>query len=135
MRAERAIKALLDADSAVTTVVGSGAAARIYGGAAPQEAAAPLIVFTKQSAEREPVLDQVATRRVDGLIDVLVVARTYSQLKSLGEAVRVALNGKKGTFGGTTVLDIVIEAEGADQFEPQLDEFGQVWTFRVMHTE
>ena len=39
------------------------------------------------------------------------------------------------TFGGTTVLDIVIESEGSDQFEPQLDEFGQVWTYRVMHTE
>jgi len=58
-----------------------------------------------------------------------------SKPKTLSEAVRVALNGKKGTFGGTTVLDIVIESEGSDQFEPQLDEFGQVWTYRVMHTE
>jgi hypothetical protein len=135
MRAERAVKALLDAAAGVTAIVGSGAAARIYGGAAPQETSAPLVIYSKQSGEREPVLDQVAERRVDSLIDVLVVATTYAQLKTLGEAVRLALNGKKGTFGGTAVLDIVIENESADQFEPQLDEFGQVWTFRVMHTE
>ena len=55
MRAERAVKALLDGASGVTAIVGAGGAARIYGAAAPQEAAAPLIVYSLQSAEREPV--------------------------------------------------------------------------------
>lgn len=135
MRAERAVKALLDGAAGVTTLVGSGSNARIYGGAAPQEAAAPLLVYSLQSAEREPVLDQVATRRVEALVDVLCIARTYPQLKQLAEQVRLALNGAKGVIAGTTVLDIVIDGEGPDQYERELDEFGKVWTFRVLHVE
>jgi hypothetical protein len=135
MRAERAVKALLDAAAGVTALVGAGSNARIYGGAAPQEAAAPLIVYSLQAAEREPVMDPVAERIVQSLIDVLCVDRTYGALKHLAEQVRLALNGARGTHGGTNVLGIVIEAEGPDQYEPQLDEFAKVWTFRVMHTE
>jgi hypothetical protein len=135
MRAERAVKALLDGASGVTAIVGAGGAARIYGAAAPQEAAAPLIVYSLQGAEREPVLAPTAERVVQSLIDVLCVAPTYPALKALAEEVRLALNGASGTQGGTSVLGIVIESEGPDQYEPQLDEFGKTWTFRVMHTE
>lgn len=134
MRAERAVKALLDGAAGVTSLVG-GASPRIYGGAAPQEAAAPLLIYSKSGASREPVLRPTESRVVDALIDVLCVARTYGALKDLGEQVRLALNGASGTIATTVVLGITIEAEGPDQYEPQLDEFAQLWTFRVSHTE
>lgn len=135
MRAERAITALLGASPGIAAHVGAGAAARIYGAAAPAETAAPLLIYSLQTAEREPVLDPVSERMVHSLVEVLCVAPTYGALKELAEQVRLALNGARGMHGGTEVFGITIDAEGGDQYEAQLDEYAKTWTFRVYHTE
>lgn len=130
MRAEKAVSSLLNADAGVAAIVGT----KIYGGAAPDETAAPLLIYRKQSADR-PEQNDIDPQLVEALIDVLCVAPTYPQLKELGEAVRLALVAQRGTINGVDLLYIHLEEEGGDDYEPQLREHAQVWTFRVQHTE
>lgn len=131
MRAEKVVAALLNGDAGIAAIVGT----RIYGAVAPEEDPAPLLIYSKaDGTERLPDLDTAETT-VRARVDVLVVATTYVQLKELAEAVRVALEGQSGSVAGVALLDIEIDAEGGDQYEPNLREFAQVWTFRVVHTE
>lgn len=130
MKAEKALAALLDAAAGVTALVGT----KIYGCAAPDEAAAPLVIYAKQSAEREPYLD-AGTNIVRARVAVLCVAATYPSLKALGEAVRVALNNQAGTFGGVLVEDLALSEEGPDEYEPGLKEFAQQFVYTVTHAE
>lgn len=131
MRAEKAVASLLNADAGVAALVGT----KIYGGAAPDETAAPLLVYRKQSAERVEQADPAPLQIVEALIDVLCIASTYPQLKDVGEAVRLALIGQRGTVNGVDLLYISLDQEGGDDYEPTLREHAQVWTFRVQHTE
>ena len=132
MRAEKAIASLLNSSAGVTALVG----ARIYGGAAQEEAPTPLLIYRKLSAVRVDQADlDVSPQLVEAMIEVLCVAATYPQLKDLGEAVRLALLGERGTVNGVDLLYVSVEEEGADEYEPQLREFAQAWTFRVQHTE
>jgi hypothetical protein len=132
MRAEKAVSALLAADAGVAAIVAS----RIFGAFAPDDTAAPLLVYRKLSASREPQVELAAPPQlVEALVEVLCVAPSYPVLKSLGEAVRVALVGQRGTVNGVDLLGIAIEEEGADEYEPQLREYAQAWTYRVQHTE
>lgn len=135
MRAERVITALLQSAAGVTALVGSGAAARIYGNIAPQEAALPLVVYSKRDAVREPATDITGSRIVRARVDVMIVARTYAEVKALGEQCRLAIVGTRADIAGVTVLAREVEEEGADEYEPQLDEHAQTWTFRVHHME
>jgi hypothetical protein len=131
MRAEKAVSALLNADAGVAAIV----ATRIYGGTAAEETPAPLLIYRKLSAEREDQADHQPLQLVHSMIEVLCVAASYPQLKDLAEAVRLALVGRRGTVNGVDLLYVSIEEEGPDEYEPQLREFAQSWTFRVQHTE
>jgi hypothetical protein len=131
MRAEKAAAALLNAAPGVTALV----ADRIYGGAAQEESPAPLLIYRKLSADRPAQEDPAPLQLVEAQIEVLCVARTYPELKALGEAVRVALVGARGTVNGVDLLYVSVSEEGADEYEPQLREFAQTWTFLVQHTE
>jgi hypothetical protein len=131
MRAEKAVAALLNAAPGVSAIVG----AKIYGAAAPDETPAPLLVYRKVSAERPDQLQPSPIQLVEAQVEVLCVASTYPELKALGEAVRLALVGQAGIVNGVELQYISIEEEGADEYEPQLREFAQPWTFRVQHTE
>lgn len=137
MRAEKIVKALLDASAAVAAIVGT----RIYGGVAPEEEPAPLVVFRKAGAQRPQSEDgglldpEVEGQIVSAAVDVLCIAGEYPQLKALGEAVRQALAYEHGTVAGETLLGIEIADEGGDQYDPELREHGQVWSFEVRHTE
>lgn len=135
MRAEKIINALLSGDAGVAAIVG----AHVYAGTAPEATKAPLVVYAKQSATREEMMSDgaggVQPVMVDALIDVLCVAQDYAQLKALAEAVRVALVYRRGDVAGQTLLYIAPEAEGADEYDADLREFAQMWTYRIQHTE
>lgn len=130
MRAEKAVAAILDADVGVAAIVGT----KIYGCSAPEDEAAPMVIYAKQGAEREPYLD-AGTYIVRARVVVLCVASTYDVLKSLGEAARIALNGKSGTFGGVEVSEVQLSEEGPDEYEPGLKEFAQSFVYTVIHVE
>jgi len=136
VRAEKVVAALLEASAAVGAIVGTGSARRVYGGMAPQSAQAPLVIYTKAGATRADVLNPSEPRVVTALVSVLCVAKTYPQLKSLAEAVRLALNNRTtSTAIDTGLLEVQIEEENPDQYDGELDEHAQTWTFRVVHTE
>lgn len=130
MRAEKVISYLLNNDSGVTTLVDE----KIWGGAAKKGAKPPLLVYAKQGATRAPDLD--ATQAVvTALIDVLCVARTYPELKELTEAVRIALSYQFGTIAGVEVVETQPSDEGPDEYDVDLEEHSNVFTFVVVHTE
>ena len=134
MRAEKVVRHLLDASSAISAIVGS----RIWGGVAEEQAPAPLLVFRKLSAERGERLDREVECEVEALIEVIVAAISYPQLKSLGELVRITLTYDEAinqTIAGVSVLRINCVSEDEDQHNPERREFFQAWTFLVHHTE
>jgi hypothetical protein len=130
MKAEKALAAILDADAGVTALVGT----KVYGCTAPEDEAPPMLIYAKQSAEREPYLDE-GTHIVRARLLVLCVALTYTSLKDLGEAVRLALRGKAGTYGGVLVEGTELSEEGPDEYEPGLKEFAQSFVYTVTFAE
>ncbi len=137
MRAEQIVESLLTGAAGVTALVGS----RIYGGVAAQDVAAPLVVYRKVGATRDEGMDpadvqpDADTAFERAQIEVTCVAAEYEALKSLGEAVRLALAYRRGAVAGYELLGIFIESEGPDEFDPNRDEFFQAWVFRVEHSE
>lgn len=132
MRAEKVVSFLLNDSHAVRTIVGN----KIYGGASKQNTTPPLIVYAKQSAERQTPLNHDDDVVVDAIIDVIVVTKTYSELKSLGDAVRIALDYRQNqTIADVNVIETRINDEGPDQIDPDQEEFAQVWSFLIQHTE
>ena len=131
MRAEKVVAALLQAAAPVTAIVGT----KVYGGVAPESTAAPLIVYRKAGAQRVPSVSMGALCEVEASIEVLIVARTYAELKSLGEEVRKALAYQSGAIAGVDVMQINADSEGADDYDSDLREHGQAWTFSVKHSE
>lgn len=131
MRAERAVASLLNASTAIASIVQS----RIFGSVAPDNSASPLLIYRKQSAARVSALQANQLAVVEARIEVLCVARTYEQLKDLAEAVRLALAYQRGTIAGVDVMHISIESEGSDEYEPQLREHSQAWVYTVTHSE
>lgn len=141
MLAEKVVAKLLTTDAGVAALLteAPGAAGRIWGGMAPEAMKAPLVIYRKQGATRERILDGTPQAAiVDASVDLLVIAKTYEDLKALGEACRVALVDKCGpdvAATGVNVQNLEVSAEGEDTFNPDLHEYAQLWTFRVVHTE
>jgi hypothetical protein len=132
MRAEKIVSSLLNASVAVAAIAGT----RIFGGAAPEDATAPLVVYRKAGGTREGLLDPANNGEiVAAAIDVLVIAATYDVMKSLGDAVRLTLVHKRGTVASEWLLGVEVLDEGPDQYDEELREHGQVWTYEVKHTE
>lgn len=132
MRAEKIVAALLTADAGVAALV----ADRIYGGVAPEQAPAPLVIYSKRSAEHDPTLAPDGDGAlVTAAIDVLCIAPTYPLLKALGEAVRQALAWQQGEIAGEQCAGITILGEDGDLYDPDLREHAQVWGFQVAHAE
>lgn len=134
MRAEKVVRHLLGASSVLSGIVGD----RIWGGIADDQAPAPLIVFRKLQAERLERLDRETECEVEAVIEIVVAAPTYSQMKDLGEYVRTALTYDESinqTIAGVSVLGITCLSEGEDGYGPERREHFQDWQYRVHHTE
>lgn len=133
MRAEKVIAALLGAAGDVTSIVGQ----RIYGGVAEEDAPAPLIVYRKAPGTQrdETLLSAGEPVIVTALVEVTYVATSYEQLKTLAEAGRVALINQQGITAGIQVHELLVADEGADEYDHDIKEHGQRWTYRVVHTE
>lgn len=131
MRAEKAVAALLTADAGVAALVGT----KVYGGSVPQNTVAPLVVFLH--GEGSPVDAQRANQVMpwSAQIEVLCVAATYTAMKALAEAVRLALAFQSGDIAGVQVLAITCANKGRDQYDPELQEHAQVLTFNVLYQE
>jgi hypothetical protein len=131
MRAEKVVSALLGADAGVAALVGT----KIYGGAAPQGAAAPLVVYAHLESAPAATLRAYQPATVRSSIDVLCVAKTYQSLKDLAEAVRLALSFKAGAIAGVQVASVVWASRGRDEFDFELGEYAQLLSFEVVFSE
>ncbi len=131
MKAEKVISYLLNNAVAVTTIVGT----RIWGGGAPKGALEPLVVYAKQGADRSPYLNPTDGITVTARVDVLLVAKTYPQLKSLAEAVRISIPYNSGMIAGVEVIETIEPEEGADEYDADFEVYAQLWAFTVVHME
>lgn len=116
-----AIKARLEAVSAVTDLVGSGAAARIYPIRLPQTPTLEAVTYQVVSAPPRPMAMGDDVQRAQKRVQVSSWGNTYAEAMALREAVRDALQRWTGTAGGVVVHHIGVENE-FDVFE---DDVGQ----------
>lgn len=113
MSVEKAIKALLDAD----TGVGDECGDRIYPSLLPEDETLPAISYFRVSTVRDPKMG-ADSLVVQARIQVDCHASSYSAAKDLRDAVRTAVQRYSGTVGGVTIQQIFIEGE-RDDFEPK----------------
>lgn len=131
MRAEKVVASLLNGAGAVTSIVGT----KVYAVIGSQPDDAPFVVYWKDSAQRDGVIAYGGPVIVRAIVSVQCVAVDYATLKSLGEAVRLALSGQFGVIASVQVNEIQVAGEGPDLFDPEAQLFGQLWQFSVTHQE
>lgn len=132
MRAETALNAVLNAAAGVTALVGSGAAARIYPGELPLGTALPALCLEHVSGGELTTIDAASNYGlVQSRMQVTAIAKTYPEVKTVLEQVRLACNYQRGTFGGVNVVSIVRELIGPDLRDPALGLYSQSLDFMV----
>ena len=100
MQAGKAIYNILAA-SAVNSSVGG----RIYPQIGPQNAAAPFIVYVLDSTDPSDTKSGVSTLDT-AIYDVIVVSSSYSEMATISDQVRAALDRYAGTVSGVEVQSI-----------------------------
>ena len=138
MRAEKVIYALLTGNAGVTALVGGALpSARIYAGRLPQNTTMPAIAYeTISGTELTPINAFAAGYQVMRTrMQVTVLAKLYSDVKAVLEAVRLACLYKSGVIAGVTVLSVTRDSVGADLRDDQTGLYMQSIDFMVMHYE
>lgn len=137
MKAEKVIHYRLSNYAGVTAIIGSNPA-RVYPMVVPQTPTVPCISYQLISSDRvEGVYTDPGI--VNARIQVTCWAKSYTDVKSLAEQVRLALE-RYGSWpsglavDGVTVYDIKIGSE-ADTFEPGLELYAQATDYTVTHGE
>ena len=129
MTVEAAIYSILTGDATVSSLVGT----RIYPVMAPQDAVLPGIVYKRISTDRLSALSaDIGVAEARFQFDCY--AATFDQAKIVSEAVRGALQRYKGTAGGTTIRDTVMEDED-DDFIDSTDEHRSRLDITIVYEE
>lgn len=103
---EEALRAILTANAGVTAIVST----RVYPVVIPQAATLPAVAYQRISATREHNLGGPGgLTRVR--FQLTMAAATYAAMKALANAVRVALDGYRGTVSGVFVQAALSEGE------------------------
>ena len=96
----KAIYARLSEDSGVAALVGT----RVYPfEQPPQNRVYPLITYKIGGDEDDIQTYDGASQLTDDSVDVACIAESYSAAAELNEAIKAALNGQLGTWGGIVV--------------------------------
>lgn len=93
-------------ETAITTLVNT----RIFPDAAPQSATLPMIIFSKQSTDREITLKRavgICTARIQ--LDVFGSTRTVCE--NIIEAIRLRTDGFQGNWGTTYIFICKFDSE------------------------
>ena len=136
MRAEKAIKYLLNNAAGVTALVGSGTAARIYPGQLPQAAVLPGLVVEHISGVELTTIDaNSAFGLMQARIQVTAVGKTYPEVKTLLEQVRLACNYQRGVFNGVRIVSIIRDSVGPDLRDDDVQLYTQSIDFQVTYQE
>lgn len=132
MRAEKVVRNLLTANATVTAAVSS----RIYPVTLPEGTALPAIVLDHVSTVEQPTIDANAPfGLVESRISVTVIANDYVTLKTLSDACRVALNFKRGSIAGVSVVSVRRALVGPEYKDDELKSYAQPQDYMVLHFE
>lgn len=131
----QALTAILEAATGVTTLVGSGASARIYPGRVPQNPERPYIVHWKISHPRTHAFGEDKALSF-ARHQVRFVGTTLSSVEALSLAAKTQLSRYSGTATGVTVQDIFLDDESdAPEFDPELSEYFIDQDYIIWHEE
>ena len=133
MKAEKAVLNLLLADAGVAALVN----ARIYMGITEEGTDYPCVTIERISGQRV-VRSQMAASDpgiVDARLQVTAWGSSYESVKTVADAVRIALERYAGAIAGVTVWDIVPETDGPDLYDNDLKLYGAPADYTVTHPE
>lgn len=105
----------LKANVGVTTALGSGGADKIYASAPPQNPTYPFIVYTLVTEPREYCLTTETAQNSTVQIDCW--GKTYDQSNIVADAVQVALDFYRGSFGGIVTALSTLRRSRQDLYE------------------
>ena len=132
MRAEQVIKTLLMADSGIAALV----AARIYPSRMPQNTLMPAMAYEYISGnELNPISATAGQQIIQSRMQINCLAKTYAEVKSAQEAVRLACLYKSGLIAGVRVLSITRAGIGGDGHDDALALYMQSVDYIVTHYE
>lgn len=106
---ETDLQAYLIANTAVKALVVS----RVYPLVLPQDSEIPALTYQRISGPRVRSL-KGPSNLAHPRIMIKCYGRTYLSAKTVAAAVRVALDGYRGTMGSTVVGDVILDGEDED---------------------
>lgn len=130
MIAEAITFALLSAAAPVVAIVGG----RIYPTVVPQGQPTPAVVYEVVSAVYQGAIDAYApTHLTRSRVQVSLVGPDFDQLRTLRDAVVLAMRFARGAIGGTTVHSVLPGPEGLVTFDEALDLWYRPIDFLLTH--
>jgi len=125
---EAAIRSILIADDTVKALT-----TRVYPVALPQSPQYPLILYTKITGMRDHHL-QGPSGHAHPRFQIEAWAKTYTEAKTLADAIREALDGYSGTAAGTKIGSCLIESE-QDIYESEIEVYRVTSDWFIWHEE
>lgn len=134
MKVEAVINSLLTADATLVGLVGTN----IYPVVAPEQAVdrSAYIVYSTVSNVQQRTMDAAAAFKLyKARIQVTCASKDYPSLKTITQAVRNAVNAKRGTIAGTLVVVAQLANEGPDDFDSGSRMYVQPIDFFITYHE
>lgn len=132
MRAEKVVYTLLSGTAPVTALID----AKVYPGRIPQNTVMPAVSYELVSGiEIAPINAQAGGVLLRSRVQVTVLAKTYSEVKAIHEAIRGALLFKSGLIAGVHVIGITRELIGPDERDDELGLYMQGIDYLLTHDE
>ena len=130
MSAPRVIYHLLNDHAPLTSVVNN----RIYFGVIPQSASLPAITYSLIS-ENEDTAVGLTTLKLRSRVQVTIASKSYAEVITVRQLVKIACNNKQGLFNGVQVDSVIADGVGADFRDDDLRIYYTTIDFRLHHDE
>ena len=125
---EAAIRSILINDATVKAIT-----TRCYPVTIPQSPTYPLILYTKITGMRDHHL-QGPNGRAHPRFQIEAWSKTYTEAKTLADAIREALDGYSGTASSTKIGSCLIESE-RDIYESEIEVYRVIQDYFIWHEE
>jgi len=125
---EAAIRSILINDDTVKDIT-----TRCYPVTIPQSPTYPLILYTKITGTRDHHL-QGPSGHAHPRFQIEAWSKTYTEAKTLADAIREALDGYSGTAAGTKIGSCLIESE-QDIYESEIEVYRVTSDWFIWHEE
>ena len=125
---ELALRSILITDDTVKAIT-----TRCYPVTIPQSPTYPLILYTKITGMRDHAL-RGASGHAHPRFQIEAWAETYTEVKTLADAIRNALDDYSGTVLGTVIGSCLIDSE-RDMYESEIGVYRILQDYFVWHEE